>query len=291
MAASNPYAPGFVQLSPTVFYHAAPDDETVPSRAIVTRGPNLILITSWMNALPRHVRKHITALQRLFPSARVLLITTSTSHFLIQPESRRIKQLDPALDILQSLQPQERVLLHAYSNGGAAAAFLIAKTHHARTGQPLPISKAVFDSAPGTQRYSSAVAAFSAGLPKNPISRAIGTALLQILLGIWYCYLSITRSQTILDRLREGLNDPELFPTDAARLYVYSMADQLIQWQDVEAHAKEAGTRGYSIHMLKYLDTAHIAHMLSDGKRYWTAVTELWDMSDQASPESAVVTD
>ena len=288
VAAPNPYGYGFVELSPTVVYRAPPDN-IKPSGASITKEPSLILLASWMDASPRHVAKYTTGYQKLFPSSRVLVITTSTLHFLVQSTAQRIKDLEPALDILKSLEPSEKVLLHSFSNGGAAATWLLAKTHRARTGHALPISKAIFDSAPGTQGYAGSLAAFSVNLPKNPIVRGIGSIMLRILLGVWFSYVYLSGSENIVDTVRKGLNDADLFPTTAVRLYVYSVADKLIHWQDVEAHARDAEAKGYKIQKVKYLDSAHAAHLLLDEKRYWSAVTGLWDSEYLSSPGSIVV--
>ncbi|MCJ1448492.1 MAG: hypothetical protein MMC23_009009 [Stictis urceolatum] len=283
VASPSPYGFGFVELSPTVFYRT-PSDKIKPSGASITKEPDLILLASWMDASPRHVAKYATGLQRIFPLARVLLITTSTLHFLVTPASQRLRDLEPALDILKNLQPQEKVLLHAFSNGGVAATWLVAKTHRARTGQALPISKAIIDSAPGTQGYSASLAAFSMALPKNPMARAIGSGFLRILLGVWFSYKYVSGGEMIVDTVRKGLNDAQLIPTKAVRLYVYSAADKLIPWQDVESHAKDAQAKGYRVQKVKYLESGHAAHLLHDEKRYWNAVTGLWDSDYLSSP-------
>ena len=106
---------------------------------------------------------------------------------------------------------------------------------------------------------------------------------------MWFGYMYLSGSETIVDTVRRGLNDAELLPVEAVRLYVYSTADKLIQWQDVEAHAREAEAKGYKVQMVKYLDSPHAAHLLHDEKRYWSAVTGLWDAEYLSSPGSIVV--
>ena len=126
------------------------------------------------------------------------------------------------------------------------------------------------------------------GLPKNPVAHSIGSGLLHILLGVWFCYVYLTGNEQIVDTVRKGLNDTDLFSTAASRLYVYSVADKLIFWQDVEAHATEAETKGYKVQTVKYLESGHTAHLLQDEKRYWNAVSGLWDSAYLSSPGSIV---
>ena len=195
---------------------------------------------------------------------------------MLQSTRQRIKDLEPALRILLDLQQYEKVLLHAFSNGGAHASWLLAKTYRERTGALLPIDKVIFDSTPGSQDYHRALAAFSVGLPKNPILGALGAVILRLVLATWFAYGYLTGNESIIDTVRRGLNDIELFDTATRRLYVYSVRDPLIAWEDVESHAREAEGNGYDVRRVKYLESGHVAHMLNDETRYWGSVTGLW---------------
>lgn len=230
-----------------------------------------------MNASPRHVAKYTSGYQKLFPTSRILVVATSTMHFLLQPTRQRVLELEPVLDMLKNLRPNEKVLLHSFSTGGATAVSLIARSYRARTGRPLPIAKAVFDSSPGTAGYASSVRAFSAALPKNNIiAWGVGAAFLRVLLGLWFIVETVTARENIVDVVRRGLNDRKLFATEAARMYIYSGKDEMIRWQDVEAHAEEARAKGYKVEKVRYLDSAHAGHLLQDEGRYWGAVARLW---------------
>jgi hypothetical protein len=274
---SNSYGPGFVELSSTVFYRESPDSSNDSDTSATTQAPDLIILAAWMNALPKHVAKYTSTYEKLFPSSRILVIVTTTAHILTQPERQRIKDLKPALFIIQAIQPQEKVLLHAFSNGGASAIWTIARTHRARTGRCLPVSKTVLDSTPGSQSYEISLAAFTVALPKNVIVRAIGSLVLRVFLGMWYVYDLVTRSEKFIDKIRNGLNDTRLFDVGVERLYVYSMADKLVPWEAVEEHAREAEGMGFKVRMEKYRESGHCAHLLNDEKRYWGAVVEtLW---------------
>ncbi|PQE13747.1 indole-diterpene biosynthesis protein [Rutstroemia sp. NJR-2017a BVV2] len=273
----NSYGPGFVQLSSTVFYHESSESSNHSGTSTTAQAPNLIILAAWMNALPKHVAKYTSTYENLFPSSHILVIVTNTAHLLTQPERQRIKDLEPALSIIQGIQPHEKVLLHAFSNGGASAIWTIARTHHARTGKRLPVSKTVFDSMPGSQSYEISLAAFTVALPKNLMVRAVGSLVLRVFLGMWYVYDLVTRSEKFIDKIRNGLNDTRLFDVGVERLYIYSMADKLVPWKAVEEHAREAEGMGFKVSMEKYRESGHCAHLLDDEKRYWGAVVDtLW---------------
>lgn len=274
---SNSYGPGFVELSSTVFYRESPDSSNDSDTSATTQAPDLIILAAWMNALPKHVAKYTSAYQKLFPSSRILVIVTTTVHILAQPERQRIQDLEPALSLIHAIQPQEKVLLHAFSNGGASAIWTLARTHHARTGKRLPLSATVFDSTPGSQTYEVALAAFTVGLPKNPMVRAVGSLVLRVFLGVWLLYDVVMRSEKFLDKVRDGLNNTQLFDVDVQRLYVYSVTDKLVPWEAVEEHAMEAEEKGFKVRLEKYEESGHCSHLLDDEKRYWGAVLGVWE--------------
>jgi hypothetical protein len=284
----GPYGSGFELLSPTVFYRT-PRGNPRPSGTTISKEPYLILLASWLNAEPRHVAKIAQGYERLFPTARLLILSTSTVHFLVQPTSQRIKEFEPVLGILNSIQPQEKVLLHAFSSGGATAIFQLAKEYQGRTGLPLPISKAIFDSCPGTSGYLSTVRAFSVNLPQAAIIRGVGAIALRILFGFWSFAEAITGTENIVDVVRRGLNNAELFDAKVARLYVYSAKDEMIDWRDVETHADEAKAKSFTVEKLRYQNSVHVGHLFQDPARYWDAVTALWDSDYLSGPGMIVV--
>lgn len=56
------------------------------------------------------------------------------------------------------------------------------------------------------------------------------------------------------------------------RVYVYSLADALTDYRDVEMHAADAKRKGFSVALEKYERSAHVAHLRKDESRYWEIV-------------------
>ncbi|KAF2875793.1 hypothetical protein BDV95DRAFT_591227 [Massariosphaeria phaeospora] len=269
---TNPYGHGFTNLSPTVIYRTPPKTAT-PSHQAISKDPHLIVLATWLNAEPKHVAQYALGYQRLFPTSRILLVTTATTHFLFQPTGQRIQELGPALEILQDVQNTEKVLLHIFSSGGTCAMYQLASEYRTQTGKCLPVSKIVFDSCPGTVGYASTVAAFSVNLPKNLIAWGIGNAFYRVVFG----------RENVVQLAYEGFWNEQLFPRNAARLYVYSLKDELIRAQDVEVHA-EATTRMGQVRKLRYRDSVHVGHMFQDPSKYWGNVASLWDSDYLSGP-------
>ena len=67
-------------------------------------------------------------------------------------------------------------------------------------------------------------------------------------------------------------NQNEGNTAEVRRVYIYSPADELTDWKDVEAHAAEAKSKGCSVALEKYERSAHVSHMRKDENRYWEIV-------------------
>ena len=66
---------GFKRLNASTYIYEPP---TSPSPAS-SSAPDLILLPSWLDAAPRHIAKYTRGYQALYPSARILLITTAVA--------------------------------------------------------------------------------------------------------------------------------------------------------------------------------------------------------------------
>ncbi len=166
------------------------------------------------------------------------------------------------------------LLIHAFSNGGSSSIANLYEQFAATAGpdhdKRLPPHATIFDSCPGIFRMPCAVAFISVGLP--PIQQLIAAPFLYALLQpsgllscLWASYLIHWPSGTnlITTRVIQPRCDGCIFtvPTDA-----------LIDYRDVETHAAEARTKGFSVALEKYDHSAHVAHLRQDESRYWDIV-------------------
>ena len=60
------------------------------------------------------------------------------------------------------------------------------------------------------------------------------------------------------------------------RLYVYSVKDPMVGWEDVEAHSRTAEKHGWVVRREKWEASGHCGHMYDDPQRYWNAVENVW---------------
>jgi hypothetical protein len=261
----------FSRLNSAIWYHQS--TSRTPSS-----NPDFVLLLGWMDAQPRHIAKYAAGYEKLYPSASILAMTTTAYDAALSSNSGNIKRITPALDILYTLPPNTKLLLHYFSNGGGFTGMLLARCYKKKVGKALPATAIVFDSMPGRMRLQPQVRAFMVALPKNMLLRSIATFILYITYPFFRLRYLLTGTVDAVEEIRRVTNDKSLFDLDAPRMYIYSMADDMVEPKDIEEHADEATKLGYTVAREKFLTSGHAAHMIQDPKRYWGAVQKLWGM-------------
>jgi hypothetical protein len=279
MSRSNPTSglDHFKRLNSSVYIH----EPTTTSSS--STEPDLVLICGWMDAKPRNLSKYTNGYEKLYPSARILVVTTTSIDAALTTWGANEKRVQPVLDILYTLPPNTKLLLHFFSSGGTFTSTLIARQYLEKMGKLLPTTAVILDSTPGRATYETTVRAFAVALPKNPTIKTVGTLLIRLsfwLYGIAYTLQAVLLRKERLDLVERGrvdLNTKSLMDANTPRLYIYSERDDMIAWQFVEEHMEEAEKVGYVVDREKFLESVHCGHLLSDPKRYWAAVQRLWN--------------
>jgi hypothetical protein len=237
-----------------------------------------------MSAAPKHILKYTALYQTHYPTSSILLVTNSVPD-LFYPSYLHAQRLIPAILAIESSlrvaiesNTPPKVLLHCFSNGGSNVATQLAASYYQKTGQPLPIRAMIIDSAPGTARFRSGVRAMAYSLPPGPVIRLLGTFLIWIFVILYAIFHEITRLENAITIIRRNLISKHFFNSSAARCYLYSKADELVAWQDVEEHADEAEAEGWSVSRTVFEDTPHAGHIRGseNERKYWAAVDLTW---------------
>lgn len=195
----------------------------------------------------------------------------------MRSEAAKSNRVQPVLEILCGIPERKKVLVHLFSNGGALTSARIAIAYKKKTGRTLPMSALVLDSSPGRATYGRTVRAFAVGLPKNWLLRFLGTVMFRFVFGIYILSYWVLRKSDLVDEMRRTLNYKTIFEEDAPRIYIYSVADPMVDWKLVEKHAEEAKILGYTVDLEKYLQSGHCGHLIVDANRYWKAIQRLWE--------------
>lgn len=296
----RPVPDGFEALTDTISIYR-------PVASNHMRSASLIVICSWMAALPKHITKYTDQYKKRFPSSTILVIQSYWQDVAASDE-KMISRLALAVNTIiahtpleNNLLPQtggkDRVMLHSFSNGGATIANHLSiqlQQHRLQLEKQQPtrqlFSRVILECTPSRPNVSKSVKAISYALPKNFILRTIGVLFLRcyIFLGLLQC--RVRGVENMVDRIRRRLNatskastsaqsqkDGQLWNPAVPRLYLYSKGDEVVGWQDVRDHAEEARREAtFECVWEEVFETApHVSLPREDFARYW-GVVERW---------------
>jgi hypothetical protein len=247
----------------------------------VDHQPRLIVISSWTDAKDAHIAKYITKYQALYPAAQILLLK-STMGCIVRPS-----QIGPAMRAAASViratfqtpltSSSPPLLIHVLSNGGSSSIANLYEQFAATAGpnddKRLPPHVTIFDSCPGLFHIPHAVAFVSVGLPF--FQRLVAAPFLYAFAAFWTASIALGLFPNSLGNWYNSHNDHEGNAAEVRRVYIYSPTDPIIDFKDVETHAAEAKTKGYSVALEKYEGSAHVAHLRKDETRYWDIVKRI----------------
>lgn len=264
--------------------------------------PPLIILCTWVGgAVPRHINKYVAPYLHLYPHSCILLITTHILDISVRSFSSVRARLKPARDAIRrilglegvgvgvgddrdaraSAGPGSGALLHAFSHGGCNTAVQLALSMSEdgdwigeRGLRHFPVQAVVFDCCPGDDSFLRMYNAAAVSFPRaSPIGSFESVLLYPSIAAIFG--LQRAGFMNSVRRLRDEINDPAVFGS-ARRLYLYSAADDMVPWYDVQAHVEEARTRGFQADGLMFRDSPHCALIQEDAARYWGAIQAFW---------------
>ncbi|CAK3800101.1 Hypothetical predicted protein [Lecanosticta acicola] len=263
---------GYSKLADSVYIYQSTRD---PSNTTSTM-PSLIVLCAWMNASSKHVAKYTSGYKKLYPKASILVIQSRLED-VFASDKLQAPRLKVACDIVSSHKKSENagsVVLHAMSNGGGVAAARMGQIFHDR-GQTRVFDKLVLDCLPGIYDLRQITTAVSMNhLPKSPVLRFLVWWYVYFRIGFFSFLGSLIGREEDISKLRRRLNDPKLFYTGAARLYMYSKNDALIHHWAVREHAMEATKRGYRTQEVVYEKANHCALLMDGPEKYFNAIKD-----------------
>lgn len=255
-------------------------DDSTPSRVPADKAPHLIILCAWMGATAKVIAKYTAVYMKLFPSTPIILIRTELFDIMALPPLFLWRRYSPALDILFRIShsnPSPRIVAQTFSNGGVFALSNFARFYHRLTGSPPPISALIFDSGPAIGNIERSVAAIMLQMPRHPLLWYPVLVWLNVLLRVLYWAGRAIGRKSVVRRMYLALNQKGLLPPSARRLYLYSLSDKLVDWREVEAHARTAEESGVAaeVTMVRFEKSAHVAHIREDPDKYWGAIVKL----------------
>lgn len=275
----------FKRLNPRIYYRSP---QTTLRSSEAQNDPQLILLMSWAGASLRHVAKYVAAYTQMFPQSTLIVIRTGFPEMVHRTRTAQYAELQPVIDAILAAAERgngrHRVLLHTLSNAGVHTAWYLAVAYASRlkasgsTTAPLPVSLVVMDSAPGSVSLSLGIRAIVITVVKSRIARLLLYPVVAVLLSIFAALSTLFRIKSVIQELREGMNNPALIPREAKRICLYSERDELIPVEAVESHIREAESKGYQVEKVNFgKSSGHVSHARVDAGRYWGVIRRAWE--------------
>jgi hypothetical protein len=256
----------------------------VTSHTTATSAPSLIILCTWLGgSTTNRVDKFTTGYRTLFPNTSILLIRTVFTDISSRTFSQIRNRLAPARDVicrLMSARPSQNaeggsIHLHIFSHGGCNTAIQLAVSMHEEK-LVFPLRRIIFDCCPGDATYRKAYGAAALSLPTGQPINAIGKLFLHIPIAAITGVQSLGLMSSVRD-LRVQLNEAHVFGAEAMRLYLYSKADRMVDFADVQSHMEDAKKVGYKAEGIMFERSAHCALPMEDAARYWQVVEAFWN--------------
>lgn len=244
-------------------------------------GPKVIVLCTWMAAQPTHITKYITGYQALYSSSQILLIRAESVDMIFRSYKVLQQRLQPALSVIQSScspdPPRPEILLHCFSNGGSVQSLALMEAYRTSTGHAFPLHATVLDSCPGKGTFRLSYLAVAAPFDRSPFYvRMPAKFMVFAAMCAYFLMMIVLRRENPVMKGRRYMNDQELV-NETERVYIYSDADAMVLWQEVEDHARESKEQGFRVAMERFEGSGHVSHVrIGGGKRYWEIVQRHW---------------
>ncbi|KAJ7064345.1 hypothetical protein C8F01DRAFT_42637 [Mycena amicta] len=246
--------------------------------------PTLVLVFGWMSAYPVHLEKYCRTYAQIYPGATIILVPSHLSIFWTPYAALRSRysQLLQVLDAHGYREGRARILAHTFSNGGAFHLVAMNRVLSLASSSSTPIPRSpsllVLDSNPGAERLDRIHQAITAPI-KNPLTRFIVSGVVTAIFFVIWVQKRILRRPTLVDNMMNALRLPRALPwmdAHTPRLYIYSKADRVVPWTDVDAHAQRSERDGIDVRMVCFEDSPHVSHARLHPEEYWSAIQKTW---------------
>ncbi|KAI9039422.1 TMEM53 family protein [Aspergillus affinis] len=250
----------------------------------------LVVICTWLSASPRHIGKYLDLHRAVAPGARILLIESEVA-ILVSSYAHQRRRIQPAARVICDTLAEgaktysPRILLHTFSNGGTNTATQLLITLRETLQAPLPLVGIILDSSPAKGTYWKSYDAMVFSLP--PSGRIVGTMVVHFLLVLLYTWIACGNENPAALMRRTLLDDETVDPEEGMRnagvggniCYLYSKADRMTDWRDVQDHAEDARLKGWNVQEILFEGSGHCAHIAQDATKYSAAVEQVWNWS------------
>jgi hypothetical protein len=277
MVSTNVQDPVFARLGPRISLYTPPD---------VAAG-QLVVLCTWLGAMPKHINKYILSHRSIAPNSRILLIESNvgviTSTYpaqrkAIRPAAVAVRAVIDECDDGNAKPP--RILIHTFSNGGTNSATQLLLELGEERGKPLPVMGIMCDSGPAKGEYWKSYNSMLLSMPKG-LAKTVGPLIVHFICVVLFTSIAAGRYEKPEEMWRRTLLDEQCVLGTTGRqgriCYMFSKADQHVEWQDIVDHAELARSKGWEVAEVEFQDSAHCNHFSKDADRYFNTMRRLWN--------------
>ncbi|KAJ3029279.1 UNVERIFIED_CONTAM: hypothetical protein HDU68_012596 [Siphonaria sp. JEL0065] len=239
-----------------------------------------VLIFGWLDAQFKYVEKYAQSYRSKGYTA-IVQIGTSHDFDVVWNDRKQFDEFDPLIDYLNQNNLLEatgttahsshpKVVLHSFSNGGMFKIYRLVNALHAK-GHQLKSHGLILDSSPGKPTAVS-WAGFIASMTQNSILKPVAFAggfLVACFLMVIYDMKKHPISLGIPYITSVKNENGNVF---GPRLFLYSQADDVIQFADVKDHVETTRKEGIVAEEMMFTTSPHVKHAVDFKEEYWKAV-------------------
>lgn len=246
----------------------------------------LIILCTWLGALPKHTSKYIALYQAVAPHTPILHLASNIWSLTARYDLQRQKVQDAVSVVLRTLSEAEgahtapKILIHTFSNGGTNAITQLLIVLQEKRGMSLPVHSILCDSGPAKGEYWKSYRAMRLSLPKSYFFNLTGAFIVHFIVSVLYASIIIGKYEAPETLIRRTLLDASMVTERKKRnkriVYLWSKTDELVDWRDVLEHSKEAQQKGWITRSEEFEMSPHCGHMRMHAERYRDIIEQMW---------------
>ena len=227
----------------------------------------LVILLGWVGCVDKHLAKY-SAIYQSKGYATIRYTAPPEQHFYKTEKLQEtaVKILELIFDLGLEESP---IFFHLFSNGGCALYRHITETVHgpfAPEFAALNIAGCVYDSCPTKPTIASGIRAMSASDPKAGLFTKLARIILFVVLNLLSVFVPSTwEARKIRKTYIKALKEDR---SRSPQLYLYSKADAVCPWQDVEDVIAARGELGVDVRQICWEDSEHCSHLLRHKEEY-----------------------
>lgn len=185
------------------------------------------------------------------------------------------KLLEIIMDLDLKAHP---IFVHSFSNGGGTVYCWISEIIHSRAEfKQIWLAGAIFDSSPGRRRIASGMRAILAASKQSTFIKFFTVLVFIHLYVLQFVKLRVKRILHLAANESSLWDDLENDKSTCPQLYLYSRADDIISYLDIEEMTASRKQHGVDVQRICWDDSGHVAHLVKHREPYIKACLDFID--------------